>query len=147
QNVPYIVGLAKALEIAQTERERKNARLVELRDRLIDGILAAVPTARLTGRRTERLPGHASFTMGVGGEADAMLLGLDMEGIAASSGSACTSGRSAASHVLTAMGIPDSEAFSALRLSLGDGNTMEEVEYVVQKVPEVVQRLQAFVAV
>lgn len=146
QNVPYIVAFAKALEIAQTERERKNAHLAAMRDRLASSILASVPTARLTGHPTERLPGHASFTMGTGLEADAMLLGLDMEGIAASSGSACTSGRNAASHVLTAMGVRYEEALSALRLSLGDDNTMEEVEYVREKLPQVVQRLQTFIA-
>ncbi|MDQ4078962.1 MAG: cysteine desulfurase [Chloroflexota bacterium] len=147
QNVPYIVGIAKALEIAHTERERKNARLVEMRDRLIEGVLAGVPTARLTGHPAERLPGHASFTMGEGLEADAMLLALDMEGIAASSGSACSSGRNEPSHVLTAMGIPYREALSALRLSLGDDNRMEEVKYVVEKLPEVMERLRAFAAV
>ncbi|MBA3534838.1 MAG: cysteine desulfurase [Ardenticatenales bacterium] len=147
QNVPYIVAIAKALDLAQSERTAKNAQLVALRDRLISGILAAVPTARLTGHPSERLPGHASFTMGEGLEADAMLLGLDIEGIAASSGSACTSGRNAASHVLTAMGVPYQESLSALRLTLGDENTIEEIEYAVKKVPEVVERLQAFAAV
>jgi cysteine desulfurase len=146
QNVPYIVAFAKALEIAHTDRAGKNAHLVTLRDRLISTILEAVPTAKLTGHPTKRLPGHASFTMGAGFEADAMLLGLDMEGIAASSGSACTSGRNAASHVLTAMGVPYREALSALRFSLGDDNTMDEVEYVAEKLPQVIQRLQAFVA-
>jgi cysteine desulfurase len=146
QNVPYIVGIAKALEIAQSERAAKNARLVAMRDRLIAGIQGSVPQARLTGHASERLPGHASFTMGAGVEADAMLLGLDIEGIAASSGSACTSGRNTPSHVLTAMGVPHQEAISALRLTLGDENTMEEVEYVVEKVPQVVERLQAFAA-
>ena len=143
-NVPYIVGFAKALEIAQTERVQKNARLTAMRNRLIAGILNAVPRAKLTGHPTKRLPGHASFTMGEGLEADAMLLSLDIEGIAASSGSACSSGRNAPSHVLTAIGLPDREALSALRLSLGDDNTMEEVDYVVHKLPKVIQRLQAF---
>lgn len=144
QNVPYIVAFAKALEIAHTERPAKNAHLATMRDRLIEGILHTVPTTRLTGHPTQRLPGHASFTMGAGIEADALLLGLDMEGIAASSGSACTSGRAAASHVLTAMGVPYHEALSALRLSLGDDNTLEEVDYVLEKLPQVVERLQAF---
>lgn len=92
----------------------------------------------------ERLPGHVSFTMGAGLEADAMLLGLDIEGIAASSGSACTSGRNTPSHVLTAMGIPAEIAQSALRLTLGDDNTMDEVRRVAEKVPQVVNRLKAF---
>jgi cysteine desulfurase len=143
-NVPYIVGLAKALELAQSNRADKNAHLIAMRNRLISDILESVPTAKLTGHPTQRLPGHASFTMGAGLKADAMLLALDIEGIAASSGSACTSGRNAPSHVLTAMGIPDSEALSALRLSLGDDNTMEEVEYTVQKLPQVIKRMRAF---
>jgi cysteine desulfurase len=142
-NVPYIVALATALEIAHTARDEKNQRLVQMRDRLIAGVLEAVPTARLTGHPEQRLPGHASFTIGAGFEADSLLLGLDMEGVAGSSGSACSSGRSIASHVLTAMGIPHRDALSALRLSLGDDNTMEEVEYAVQKLPRVVERLRA----
>lgn len=143
-NVPYIVGLAKALELAQSNRADKNAHLIAMRDRLISDILESVPTAKLTGHPTQRLPGHASFTMGAGLKADAMLLALDIEGIAASSGSACTSGRNAPSHVLTAMGIADSEALSALRLSLGDDNTMQEVKYTVQKLPQVIKRMRAF---
>jgi len=145
QNVPYIVGFAKALEIAQSDRTVKNAYLEEMRDLLISSVLEEVPSAALTGHPLERLPGHASFTMGVGLEADAMLLGLDIEGIAASSGSACTSGRNTPSHVLTAMGIPAEVAQSALRLTLGDDNTMEEVRRVAEKVPQVVNRLKVFV--
>lgn len=143
-NVPYIVGLAKALELAQNNRTKKNAYLMAMRDRLISGILERIPAAKLTGHPTQRLPGHASFTMGAGLEADAMLLALDIEGIAASSGSACSSGRNTPSHVLTAMGMPDREALSALRLSLGDHNTMQEVEYTVQKLPEVIERMRVF---
>jgi cysteine desulfurase len=145
-NVPYIVALATALEIMHTGREEKNRYLVQMRDRLISGVLEAVPTARLTGHPEKRLPGHASFTMGAGMEADSLLLALDMEGIAASSGSACSSGRSVASHVLTAMGIPHRDALSALRLSLGDDNIMNEVEYVIDKVPQVVDRVRALAA-
>ncbi len=141
QNVPYIVAFAKALEIAQTDRAAKNATLREMRDLVISSILEEVPTAKLTGHPIERLPGHVSFTMGAGLEADAMLLGLDMEGIAASSGSACTSGRNSPSHVLEAMGVPHEECLSALRITLGDGNTMNEVRYVAEKVPAVVNRL------
>ncbi|MGB0387692.1 MAG: cysteine desulfurase family protein [Ardenticatenaceae bacterium] len=143
-NVPYIVGFAKALEIAHTARTEKNARLTAMRNQLISDIQKALPSAKLTGHPTQRLPGHASFTMGAGLEADAMLLTLDIEGIAASSGSACSSGRNAPSHVLTAMGIPDPEALSALRLSLGDDNTMQDVNYVVDRLPNVIKRLQAF---
>jgi cysteine desulfurase len=144
QNVPYIVGFAKALEIAQTDRAAKNIQLEEMRNLLISSILEEVPMAVLTGHPIERLPGHVSFMMGDGLEADAMLLGLDIEGIAASSGSACTSGRNTPSHVLTAMGMPAHIAQSALRLTLGDDNTMEEVRRVAEKVPQVVNRLKVF---
>ena len=92
-----------------------------LRDRLIDGVLTAVPDCTLTGHRTERLANHASFIMR-GIEAEGMLIGLDMAGICASSGSACTSGAQEPSHVLTAMGIPRQEAAGHLRLSLGHSN-------------------------
>ena len=109
QNVPYIVAFATALTIAQSDRDNKNRRLEDMRDLLISSVLEEVPTATLTGHPLQRLPGHASFTMGAGLEADALLLGLDIEGIAASSGSACTSGRnepSTPSTVRTSDGCP-----------------------------------------
>jgi cysteine desulfurase len=141
QNVPAIVGFAKALELAHTNRATKNARLERLRDLLIHAVLEAVPTATLTGHPSQRLPGHASFTMGAGVEAGSLLFRLDHEGIAASSGSACSSGESKPSHVLTAMGIPADIARSALRLTLGDDNTLEDVHHAAEIVPKVVNRL------
>lgn len=140
-NVAFIVAIAAALEIAQSDRERKNAHLLRLRTRLIDGVLAGVPGAALTGHPTARLPGHASFVMGEGLEADAMLLALDMAGIAASSGSACTSGQARTSHVLDAMDIPYLLGLSALRLTLGDDNSESEIEQVVERLPRVIARL------
>lgn len=145
QNIPSIVGLATALRLAQTDRDAKNERLRAMRDHLIGGILESVSGARLTGHRDRRLPGHASFTID-GVEADALLLGLDLEGIAASSGSACSSGAAEPSHVLQAMGVPRSRAMGALRLSLGDDNQPSDVERVLEVLPVVVERLRAFAA-
>ncbi|HYN87669.1 MAG TPA: cysteine desulfurase family protein [Ardenticatenaceae bacterium] len=143
QNIPYIVGLATALHLAQTERAAKNERLQAMRDHLIGGVLESVSGSRLTGHLDHRLPGHASFTI-EGVEADALLLGLDLEGIAASSGSACKSGAAEPSHVLTAMGIPRQLAMGALRLTLGDDNQPAEVERALEVLPRVVEQLRAF---
>lgn len=140
ENVPYIVGLAKALELAQAERPAESARLARLRDRLIDGLLTAVPDAYLTGHRTERLANHASFIV-AGIEAEGMLIGLDMAGICASSGSACTSGAQEPSHVLMAMGIPRREAVGHLRLSLGHANDDAHVDRLLEVLPPLVARL------
>ena len=140
ENVPYIVGLARALELSQAGRAVEAGRLSALRDRLIDGLLAAVPGCYLTGHRTERLANHASFVMR-GIEAEGMLIGLDMAGICASSGSACTSGAQEPSHVLTAMGIPRHEAVGHLRLSLGHSNEAAHVERLLEVLPPLVARL------
>lgn len=143
QNIPGIVGLATALRLAQSERAAKNERLQAMRDHLISGVLESVPGSRLTGQPEWRLPGHASFTID-GVEADALLLALDLESIAASSGSACASGAAEPSHVLQAMGVPRDRAMGALRLSLGDDNEPEEIERALDVLPKVVERLRAF---
>ncbi len=140
ENVPYIAGMATALELAQAERTGEAARLAALRDRLTEGVLAAVPDSYLTGHRTERLANHASFVVR-GVEAEGMLIGLDMAGICASSGSACTSGAQEPSHVLTAMGIPRREAVGHLRLSLGHSSTEAHVERLLEVLPPLVERL------
>ncbi|MFZ2488652.1 MAG: cysteine desulfurase family protein [Anaerolineae bacterium] len=140
ENVPYIVGLAAALQLAQTERASEAARLLLLRDQLIDGVLAAIPNSTLTGHRTERLAHHASFLMR-GIEAEGMLIGLDMAGICASSGSACTSGAQEPSHVLTAMGVSRVDAVGHLRLSLGHSNTAADIDRVLAVLPPLVARL------
>ena len=140
ENVPFVVGLAKALELSQAERVAEASRLVALRDRLIDGVFTAVPDCYLTGHRTERLANHASFIMR-GIEAEGMLIGLDMAGICASSGSACTSGAQEPSHVLTAMGIPRQEAAGHLRLSLGHSNGEADVKRLLHVLPPLVARL------
>ncbi|MFN3928774.1 MAG: cysteine desulfurase family protein [Thermoflexus sp.] len=141
-NVAGIVGLATALRLAQESRESENARLRRLRDRLIQGILERVPEARLTGHPTERLPHHASFSFkGINGEE--LLLALDVEGIAASTGSACTSGRPEPSEVLLAMGLPHEWAVGSLRLTLGKSNTEEDIDIVLEVLPRAVARLRA----
>ncbi|MER3399751.1 MAG: cysteine desulfurase NifS [Thermoflexus sp.] len=145
-NVAGIVGLATALRLAQEARESENARLRRLRDRLIRGILERVPDARLTGHPTERLAHHASFVFkGINGEE--LLLALDVEGIAASTGSACTSGRPEPSEVLGAMGLPHEWAVGSLRLTLGKANTGEDVDAVLEILPRAVARLRQMEAV
>lgn len=143
QNVPGIVGLATALEIAHTDREAKNTRLIGMRDHLIGSLREHIDGIQLSGHPTDRLPGHASFTFD-GIEADGLLLGLDLEGVAASSGSACSSGAVEPSHVLEAMGVEHNRALSALRLTLGDDNEPADVEYALDVVPTVIARLQKF---
>jgi cysteine desulfurase len=144
ENVAGVVGMAKAMALAEAEREAEMARQQILRDRLIDGILAGVVGARLTGSRTERLPNHASFVIS-GVEAEGVLIGLDMAGIAASSGSACTSASQRPSHVLEAIGVPAQEAVGGLRLSLGRSNTLEHIEYVLTKLPQIVEQIKGIV--
>lgn len=141
ENVPFIVGMAKALELAEAEREVEQARLRVLRDRLIGGILESIESAQLTGDSEYRLDNHASFAI-AGVEAEAMLIALDMAGVAASSGSACSSGSQRPSHVLEAMGVPYTAARGALRLSLGRHNTPADVEYVLEQLPQIVAQVQ-----
>ncbi|WP_198409529.1 cysteine desulfurase family protein [Limnochorda pilosa] len=141
ENVAAIVGLARALELAAAAREGHTRRLEALRDRLVRGILGRVEGARLTGHPSRRLPGLASFVFEGGVEGESLLVRLDMDGVAASSGSACTSGSLEPSHVLLACGFPADLARSALRLSLGPPNTEAEVERVVEVVTRAVERL------
>jgi cysteine desulfurase len=142
ENVPYIVGLAMALKLAHEQREHNNARISALRDRLISGVLAAVPQSHLTGHPSERLPNSASFVFD-GIEGESILLNLDLLGVAASSGSACTSGSVGPSHVLTALGLPLPLCHGSLRLTLGNENTQEDVDYVLSVLPGIVSRLRA----
>jgi cysteine desulfurase len=137
ENVPGIVGLAVALMLARAERTAEAERLTVLRDRLVDGILDRVDGSHLTGHRTRRLPGHASFYLdGVSGES--VLVNLDMAGIACSSGSACKAGSTDPSHVLTAIGLPPHLARNALRMSLGRETTVEDIDYVLEVLPGIV---------
>jgi cysteine desulfurase len=142
ESVPYIVGLTAALKLAQGERESENTRLAALRDQLVNGILTAIPDAQLTGHPERRLPGHASFVI-PGVEADGILMHLDMAGVCAASGSACTSGMPEPSGVLIAMGVEYTLALGALRLTLGRSNTQADVDYVVEILPGIVEKLRS----
>lgn len=140
ENVPYIVGLATALELVTQELEVSNARIAQMRDRLIAGVLERIPDSQLSGHPTQRLPNNASFLFEYI-EGESILLNLDIMGVAASSGSACTSGSLEPSHVLTAMGFSHEIAHGSLRLSLGKENTLEEIEYVIEILPGIVEKL------
>ncbi len=142
ENTPYIVGLATALELAQGHRDEENVRIAALRDRLIDGVLKAIPKSQLTGHPSKRLSNSASFVF-EGVEAASILLNLDMLGVAGSSGSACTTGEPEPSHVLTAMGLPAELCHSSLRLTMGRENTVEDVDYVLSVLPDIVARLRS----
>jgi cysteine desulfurase len=141
ENVPGVVGAAAALELARDERERENERLLALRDQLITGMLA-LPDAQLTGHPTQRLPNSASFTL-AGVEGESLLLNLDLVGIAASSGSACTSGDIEPSHVLSAMGVSASQARGALRLTLGRSVTADDISVTLERMAEILPRLRS----
>jgi len=140
ENTAGFVGLAKAITLAEEERERVQPRIKELRDRLRDGILARVDEVILTGHPEERLPNNLSLCFRYV-EGEALLLNLDLQGIAASSGSACTSGSLEPSHVLLAMGLEHEIAHGSLRLTLGRENTAEEIDYVVEAVATAVEKL------
>jgi cysteine desulfurase len=143
ENVAGIVGLGKAAEMAEKRLiQGKEAEVIKLRDKLIKGIIKNIKRARLNGHPTKRLPGNANFCFEFI-EGESMLLSLDMEGVAASSGSACTSGSLEASHVLLAIGLPPEIAHGSLRLTLGKDNTEEEVDYVIGILPGIIQKLRA----
>jgi cysteine desulfurase len=142
ESVPFIVGLATALKIAYEELEANNRRIAALRDRLIKGVLESIVEVELTGHPMNRLPNSASFAFKYI-EGESMLLNLDLAGVCASSGSACSSGSLEPSHVLLAMGIPPEVAHGSLRLTLGRENTEEDVDYVLEILPGIVQKLRA----
>jgi len=142
ENVPYIVGLAKALKLAYEEAEQTSRRIANLRDRLIAGVLDRIPDVHLNGHPIQRLPNNANFTFKYI-EGEAVLIQLDLMGVAASSGSACSTGAVEPSHVLRAMGVPPEEAFGSLRLTLGRENTEEDVDYVLEVLPPIIERLRA----
>lgn len=142
ENLASIVALGKAITLANENIEAHNEKLTVMRDALIDKILAAIPETRLNGHREKRLPGNVNVSISYI-EGEALLLSLDLKGIAASSGSACTSGSLDPSHVLLAIGLPHEIAHGSLRLSLSEENTMEEVDYVVEQLVEIVKRLRA----
>jgi cysteine desulfurase len=140
ENIPAIVGMGKAAELAKLEMESRIYRFSALRDRLIAGLPSRIEHMILTGHPTRRLPGNASFCVEFI-EGEAMLMLLNHQGIAASSGSACTSRALKASHVLIAMGIPHEVAQGSLLFSFGLENTEEDVDYVLEALPPIVDRL------
>ena len=142
ENVPSIVGLGKAVEMAVADMEERTAKEIELRDRMIDAIYKRIPYARLNGDRTRRLPNNVNFSFQFV-EGESMLIMLDMAHICASSGSACTSGSLDPSHVLLAIGLPHEIAHGSLRLTLGYDNTQEEIDGVVDEIEKIVARLRS----
>ena len=140
ENTSSIVGLGKAIELATENLEEHNRKLTTLRDKLIEELLK-VPHTRLNGPKGDkRLPGNANITFEFI-EGESILLSLDFEGVCASSGSACTSGSLDPSHVLLAIGLPHELAHGSLRLTLGDASTEEDVDYVLEVVPPIIERL------
>lgn len=139
ENIPAIMGLAKAMELANTDIEERAEKTSRLRDRLIDGLLK-LPRTRLNGDRVKRLPGTVNVSI-EGIEGESLLLMLDMNGICASSGSACTSGSLDPSHVLLSLGLKHEVAHGSLRLSINEETTDEDVDYILEVVPKVVKRL------
>lgn len=140
ENVPGIVGLGKAVELATSTMQDRTSKETLLRDYLIDRVLAEIPYTRLNGDRLKRLPNNANFSFQFI-EGESLLIMLDMAGICGSSGSACTSGSLDPSHVLLGIGLPHEIAHGSLRLTLGEENTKEEIDYVIEKLKEIVQRL------
>ena len=139
ENVAGIVGLASALELALSTMNERNARLTKMRDRLMDGLLT-IERSRVNGDRVHRLPGNINMCF-EGIEGESLLLRLDMAGICASSGSACTSGDLDPSHVLLSIGLPHEIAHGSMRLSFSDDNTEEDVDYILEQVPKIVDYL------
>ena len=139
ENTAEIVALGKAIEIACTEIEERNSRLIEKRDKIINELLK-IERSKLNGHREKRLPGNVNISF-EGIEGESLLLLLDMAGICASSGSACTSGSLDPSHVLLAIGLPHEIAHGSLRLSIDESNTDEEIDFVVEEVSKAVNRL------
>jgi cysteine desulfurase len=143
ENVPGIVGFGKAAELAARNLNDHIKKTTTLRDYFIDRLLADIPDVQINGSREQRLPGNVNATFNYI-EGEALLLDLDINGIAASTGSACSSGSFAPSHVLTAMGLPIEQVYSSLRFSLGDFTTKEDIDHTVSVLNATVKRLRAF---
>ena len=142
ENVAGVVGLAKALEVAEKQREGDFTRLGSLADRLIEKVAAAIPDSYLNSPRSSRIPQTVNMSF-PGAEGESIILSLDLKGIAASSGSACTSGATEPSHVLSAKGIPLERGQAAVRFSLGRATTVEHLDYVVEVLSPIIERLHA----
>ncbi len=142
ENIPSIVGYGKAAEIAKANMQNHIETLTNLRVKLIDGILEKIPYTRVNGSMEDRLPGNVNFSFEFI-EGEGILLMLDMLGIAASSGSACTSGSLDPSHVLMAIGLPHEIAHGSLRLSIGDFTTVDDIDYIIEQLPAIIERLRS----
>ncbi len=142
ENVPGIVGMGEAARISAETMEDRSREESALRDYLIGRVLKEIPYTRLNGHRTKRLPNNVNFSFQFV-EGESMLIMLDMAGICASSGSACTSGSLDPSHVLLAIGLPHEIAHGSLRLTLGDDTTKEQIDYVIDKLKEIVEKLRS----
>ena len=140
ENVAGIVGLAKALEVTLSDHQEKEARIMRLREHLIDEVMAKVPHVRLNGSREKRIAGNANFSFRFI-EGESLLLALDMYGICASSGSACTSGSLDPSHVLLGIGLPHEIAHGSLRISISEYTTQEEIDELIRVLPGIMERL------
>lgn len=140
ENIPGIVGFGKAAELAKSEQKEQYEKLITLRDKLIKGIMETIPYTRLNGHPTLRLPHNVNISFEFI-EGESLLLNLDMKGICASSGSACTSGSLDPSHVLLAIGLPHEIAHGSLRLTLGRDNSQQDVDYVLEVLPNIVNKL------
>ena len=142
ENMPAILGMAKAVEVCSERMDEDRRYLLNLSETLFKKIHQAIPRVTLNGHPTERLPGNLNLSF-EGIEGESLLLSLDLKGVAASSGSACTSGSVEPSHVLVAMNVTAELAQSSIRFTLGRSNTMEDIDYVAQLLPEIVERLRS----
>ena len=142
ENVPGIVGMGKAAEIAMATMEERIKKETKMRNYLMEKVMSAVPYTRINGDRVKRLPNNVNFAFQFI-EGESLLIMLDMEGICGSSGSACTSGSLDPSHVLLAIGLPHEIAHGSLRLTLSEENTMEEMDYAAEKIQKIVERLRS----
>ena len=140
ENVAGIVGMGKAIEIAYRDFDKYNEKLTNLRNYYISEVKNKIPNIKVNGSLEYRLPGNANISF-EGVEGEAILLNLDMEGICASSGSACSTGQSTPSHVLLAMGVPSDLAYGALRVTFGDENRIEDVDYLIEKLSKTIEKL------
>jgi cysteine desulfurase len=142
ENVPGIVGMGKAIEIAMAEMDTENERVTRLRDKLIEGLFEEIDPLRLNGHPTHRLPNNVNISIAFV-EGEAICLNLDVEGICASTGSACSSGSMEPSHVMLALKLPPEEMRSSIRLTLGKWTTEEEIDEVLEILPRIVNKLRA----
>jgi cysteine desulfurase len=140
ENIPGIIGLGKAMDLAAENMEAYNKKLLNLREKTIEGLMAKVPYIRLNGHRTNRLPGNVNISFEYI-EGESLLLMLDMINVCGSSGSACSSGSLDPSHVLMAIGLPHEIAHGSLRLTFGEENTEEDVDFILEEIPKIVNRL------